>query len=249
MQSEHEFRRTERIDNFVDAAFAFATTLLVISVGDPPTSLDELRQALLRTPAFAAGFALIALFWWQHHSYAALRPRRDGLSLLLSLAIVFVILVYVFPLRLLMESGLAFMSGGLLPGRDLVRSGEDLRLLYGVYATGFIALGALYAALYRHAGVVLARDGEAERADRAFTVAGSCLILAAAGLLSALLAALLPFDGRGGLVSAGPGLAYTLIGPAMTAYYWWWTPALKRRSAAVPVVSTAAEPTGPAPAL
>lgn len=225
---EHEFRRTERIDNFVDAAFAFATTLLVISVGDPPTDLDELRRALARTPAFAAGFALIALFWWWHHNYAALRPRRDGRSLLLSLAIVFVILIYVFPLRLLMETGLAFMTGGLLPGAGLVRSDDDLRLLYGVYGAGFVALGGLFAALYRHAGVMLRADGEPERAETAFDTAGSCLVLGASGLVSMALAMLLPLGSSPGIVGALPGMAYALIGPAMAAYYGLWLPARKR---------------------
>ena len=199
-----------RADNFVDAAFAFAVTLLVIAVGDPPRSLGDLRTALLNAPAFAGGFALIALFWWAHHSWAALRPRRDARSLLLSLAIVFVVLVYVFPLRLLMQTGLSFMTGGLLPGGELIRSSADLRLLYVIYGAGFTALGGLYALLYAHAARMLAEDGSPADAVKAGVSAGSYLVLLGAGLVSTTLALVLPM---GGWSSSLPGFTYALIGP------------------------------------
>lgn len=50
-----------RLDAFVDATFAFVVTLLVISVGDLPASLDALRTALWRVPAFAGSLVLIAM--------------------------------------------------------------------------------------------------------------------------------------------------------------------------------------------
>jgi hypothetical protein len=227
MDDDHE---RARADNFVDAAFAFAVTLLVIAVGDPPRSLGDLSTALLNAPAFAGGFALIAMFWWAHHSWAALRPRRDARSLLLSLAIVFVILVYVFPLRLLMQTGLSFMTGGLLPGGELIRSAADLRLLYVIYGVGFSALGLLYAALYGQAARTLRADGATDRAARAAESAGSHLILLAAGLLSTGLAAVLPFE-RGGGLSSLPGFAYCLIGPANGLYWGWWVKRPKRERA------------------
>jgi hypothetical protein len=37
---------TTRMDTFIDAAFAFAVTMLVISVGDIPNNYDELIIAL-----------------------------------------------------------------------------------------------------------------------------------------------------------------------------------------------------------
>jgi uncharacterized membrane protein len=39
-------RQTTRLETFVDAAFAFALTMLVISVDAIPQSFDELLQAL-----------------------------------------------------------------------------------------------------------------------------------------------------------------------------------------------------------
>ena len=55
-----------RLETFVDAAFAFAMTLLVVSFDAMPDSFAELYDALRRFPAFLAGFAILALFWHAH---------------------------------------------------------------------------------------------------------------------------------------------------------------------------------------
>jgi uncharacterized membrane protein len=52
-----------RVDAFVDAAFAFAVTLLVVSIGRVPTTVAELQLALRGVPAFAASFFVIARLW------------------------------------------------------------------------------------------------------------------------------------------------------------------------------------------
>ena len=58
------------------------------------------------------------LFWQAHKVFARLTPRRDGVTLLLSLAVVFTVLVYVFPLRLLMQSLFYWISLGRCPAKD-----------------------------------------------------------------------------------------------------------------------------------
>ncbi len=139
-----------RLDAFVDAAFAFAVTLLVAGGGDPPTTLDEMRAMFLAAPSYLASFALIVMFWLSYRDLGRLWPHRDGLSTALSLGVVFVVLLYVFPLRLMMESALHAMSGGLLPGGDLIDTMDDLRFLYVAYGGGCLALSLLFAGLYRH---------------------------------------------------------------------------------------------------
>ena len=58
-----------RIETFTDAAFAFAVTMLVISVDSTPTDMDELVRALRGIPAFALSFALLAVLMpvWRHN--------------------------------------------------------------------------------------------------------------------------------------------------------------------------------------
>jgi len=179
----------KRLDQFVDAAFGFAVTLLVIT-GAQPQNLDDLRDALFNIPASAAAFVLIVLFWQSHKVFTRLTPSRDTPATLLSLAIVFMVLVYVFPLKLLMQAMFYWISFGWLPGRELIDSFGDLATLYQIYGLGFAVLSALYAALFARS-YRLATTPELIEDARSWR--DSWAICALSGLLSALLA-LLPLE-------------------------------------------------------
>ena len=171
-----------RLDAFVDAAFAFAVSLLIIAGGEPLRSFEDLLHALMRIPAFLAGFALIILFWLAHRAWSALGPKRDRMATLLSLAVVFSVLVFVFPLRLLTETAVHFMSGGRLPGGELINSFGELGWIYVIYGLGFSTLSVLYALLFRHAGAAM--DSDAAGLVEARSWARTWLLAAVAGLLS-----------------------------------------------------------------
>ena len=57
---EDEFRlrglEVTRLDTFIDAAFAFVLTILVISFDEIPSNYDELMTAVKRIPAFGFSF-------------------------------------------------------------------------------------------------------------------------------------------------------------------------------------------------
>lgn len=169
---------TERIDNFTDAAFAFAVSLLVIGGARAPENFDALLLSLGDIPAFAFGFALMAMFWLGHVRWRRLRGNGDFLSTLLTLVLIFLTLIYVQPLRAMAgATGLFFtgqgrMFGGSLPG------------LFAVYGTGFVAMSATMAALYWES----LRSAEMDRAERAEALGerGIWLILAATGIASIL---------------------------------------------------------------
>ena len=59
-------RETGRIDNFTDAAFAFAVTLMVVGGGGAASDGGTLESAVAAMPSFVIGFAIMALFWWSH---------------------------------------------------------------------------------------------------------------------------------------------------------------------------------------
>ena len=184
---------SHRLDAFVDAAFAFAVSLLIIAGGEPLRSFDDLLRALLRIPAFLAGFALIVLFWLAHRTWSALGPVRDGRATLLSLAVVFSVLVFVFPLRLLSETALYFMSGGRLPGGGLIDSFGQLGWTYAIYGFGFSILSVLYVLLFRHARLDLPendpRRAAADSWARTWALAAVTGVVSGALALSPLLPA------------------------------------------------------------
>jgi hypothetical protein len=170
-----------RIDNFTDAAFAFALTLLVIGGTEAPTDYAMLAAAVAEVPAFAIGFALIAMFWVAHVRWRAFRGDGDWLSALLTVVLVFLVLVYIQPLRAMARSFSAFLGGGGTPFDSDV---GDLFLLYGA---GFVAMAATTAALFAEA----LRNPELDPAHR-IAARGETLIwliLTATGLASIILSA------------------------------------------------------------
>ncbi len=183
---EHEAAR--RLDQFVDAAFAFAVTLLVVAGADGVSSPSALWAAMGRIPASLGAFVLIAMFWMAYRDFGRIAPRRDAWSGLNGLAIVFVVLVYVFPLRMLVESGFVWISGGRLPGETIIHTLGDLRMLFRVYGLGFVVLAGMFVTLYAHAARSPEKLGvNAEDAAVAAGVAQIWIIVAGGGLLSALL--------------------------------------------------------------
>ena len=183
---------TTRLDTFVDAAFAFAVTLLVISVDEVPGSYDEFMQALAQVPAFLACFVLLMLFWWGHHNWSRKFGLHDALSIVLSLALVALVLIYVYPLRLIFGAFFSNASGGALPsGLDITQ--EQLADMFIVFGVGFSAMSGVLTALYlradaRHVRLMLnGRERYFARSE-----AATWGILTATGLVSTLAALLLP---------------------------------------------------------
>ncbi|MCR5880446.1 TMEM175 family protein [Phenylobacterium sp. J367] len=174
----------KRLDQFVDAAFAFAVTLLLITGAEAPTDLNDLKRALLYLPSSLAAFVLIVLFWNSHRSFSRVTPVRDGWTTLLSLAVVFTVLVYVHPLRFLMQALFYWLSQGRLPGQELIHGYGDLAALYQIYGVGFAVLSGLVAALFARS-TALAPTPEIAAAARAWRDAW--LVCTASGVISALL--------------------------------------------------------------
>ncbi len=171
--------RTARIDNFTDAAFAFAISLMVIGGTGAPETFDALIRSLGDIPAFLFGFAVMAMFWLGHVRWRRLRGEGDTFSTVLTLVLIFLTLIYVQPLRAMASAtGLFFtgqgkMFGGSLPG------------LFAVYGTGFVAMAATMVALYWES----LRSAEMSGADRAEARGerGIWVILAATGMASILM--------------------------------------------------------------
>lgn len=220
LSQEHGFRlrgaQQTRIDAFVDAAFAFAVTLLIVSVGHVPSTVPDLIQAMRGVPAFSASFLLLARFWLTHRHWSRCYGLEDGPSVRLSLALVFVVLIYVYPLRMVANMTLAVLSGGALAEQSIeIHSIADLTSLYVVFAAGYGAVVIIFSLLYRHAlACAQALHLTASECVRARSTAERYAALAAIALLSLTLALLLPAAHARTLIYWLPGMVYALIYPA-----------------------------------
>lgn len=207
-----------RIETFTDAAFAFALTLLVISM-DPPATMTSLDAALRGIPAFLLSATLLMMFWTGHHNWSRRYGMDDGATIVLSCLLVFTMLVYVYPLRFMFSAMMAWLGGmanlPLGPARDAlgIRSVSDVNRMFVIYGLGFTAMSTAVALLNVHAW--RHRDAlqldELEREATRWEI-GTWLILIGVGLTSTLMAAALP-----GMVPIA-GWAYALLGIAMPWY-------------------------------
>jgi TMEM175 potassium channel family protein len=81
---------SERVVSFSDGVFAIAITLLVLGLEVPNVADDQLGHALskLGSQAFSyfIGFAVMGLFWIDHHRFFARLRAFDGTLLVLNLA-------------------------------------------------------------------------------------------------------------------------------------------------------------------
>lgn len=203
-----------RLETFVDAAFAFAMTLLVVSFDAMPESFAQLYDALRRLPAFLAGFAILAMFWHAHHRFSRRFGLEDGTIVFASMLLVAATLFYVYPLRMVMSAAMGFFTGGWAPSEFQVQSFMEFRLIFVIYGVGFAILAGIVAWMNLHAlrkADVLQLDA-AERLAAESEVALN-LVLVACASTSVAVALLIP--PHVGWLQALPGSVYGLLGIAM----------------------------------
>lgn len=140
-----------RIEVFSDAAFAFAVTMLVISLSSIPKNYEELVFAIRGIPSFAASFTVMMFIWLGHRRWSERFGLDDGISTLLSLALVFIVLVYVYPLKLIMDLLFYSLSQSWFPSRFQVASTGEVAGLVAFYSMGFSLVAAMLWGLYRRA--------------------------------------------------------------------------------------------------
>lgn len=149
---EQHFRlrgtETTRLDTLVDAAFAFTLTLLVISEEGVPGSFEELVAGMLQLPALLISYAVLMMFWFGHRKWSRRYGIENSFTVMSSLLLVFVLLVYIYPLRLIFEGMMTFFFGEKLPWRLSFTTFEQIRGFFAFYACGFLAMSVLMGALY-----------------------------------------------------------------------------------------------------
>lgn len=140
-----------RIEVFSDAAFAFAVTMLVISLSAIPENYDQLIVAIKGVPAFAASFSVIMVLWVSHRRWSRRFGLDDGVSTFLTLALVFIMLVYVYPLKLIMNLLFFSISGGWFPSNFEISSVAEVAVLVIIFGSGFCLVALIQLGLYQQA--------------------------------------------------------------------------------------------------
>ncbi len=218
-----------RVEGFTDAVFAFAVTLLVVAL-EVPHSFDGLLDVVRGFPAFVICFTILMLFWNAHYTYHRRYGLDDAFSRVLTMAILVLVLFFVYPLKFLFTMLTVGMFGLQMADAPHLDGVHQVRQLYILYGLGFAGVWGLYVALYHHAWRLRSAIG-LDPAELLYT-RGSLIgmwIYVGVCLLSILLALVTSIPWL-------PGFIYFLFGP-LQAFNGIWHGRKLRALSAVPAAS------------
>jgi uncharacterized membrane protein len=184
-----------RLETFIDAAFAFAVTLVVIAADRVPDDIGTLLAAFKNVPAFIASVAVIGIFWRGHWLWSRRYGLEDGVSSFISWALLVTVLIYIYPMKALFGSMFYLITHGQM-GQPLgMRTQAEARSLFSIYALGFSAIALEILLLHWRAWQLRAPLGLNER-ERILTRAemSGWTIPLGVGLVALILALTLPTD-------------------------------------------------------
>lgn len=201
-----------RLEAFSDAAFAFALTLLVVSL-QVPRSYEELMRLMAGFPSFACCFALLVWIWYEHNVFFRRYGLQDAWTVFLNGALLFVVLFYVYPLKFMFDSMFVQFLPWAYPTLERM-SLPQLGRASAVYASGFILLFVMFMLLYGHA--YRRREQLGLSSVEVFDVkmfVGHHLVSVGVGIVALLIAVAAPAV----LAPLSP-MSFVLMGPAHFAF-------------------------------
>jgi uncharacterized membrane protein len=208
-----------RVEGFSDAVFAFAVTLLVVSL-EVPRTFTELTGVMRGFLAFAVCFTLLIVIWREHYVFFRRYGLQDNTTVWLNAGLLFVMLFYVYPLKFLFTLALAPLTG--TPtivarpggGTEPVIEPHQIPMLFAIYGGGVIALylfmGLMYVHAYRRRTALELTPLEAFDTRASIR---SCSLAAGIGALSIGIALTVPLR----MVGLA-GLTYFLFGPVLATH-------------------------------
>jgi uncharacterized membrane protein len=197
----------KRIETFSDGVFAFAVTLLIVSL-EVPKTFEELLISMRGFGAFAICFTLLMLVWHEQNVFFRRYALDDKVSILLNACLIFIVLFYVYPLKFLFT--LLFSDSIYPEGKNPFSIRDDqVPQLMVIYGIGYVAIYSIFSLLYFHAlrkkqTLELNRFEVFDTRTRMY----GQLILVAVGVCSILLALCLSAKNAG-----LSGMFYLAIGP------------------------------------
>jgi uncharacterized membrane protein len=222
MNREFRYRGEEpgRLENFSDAVFALAITLLLISTS-PPNNFEQIRRFTFDLVPFLLCITLIILIWHEHYIFFLRYGLRNGKIIVLNTLFLVIVLFYVYPLKFLTkliiypivyflgEDSIEKELAGMIKGEDMA----DLMIIYGAGGAGvFFVLALMYRYAYKNATEL--ELNEIEQFDTKTKIRTNT-IMGIVPLVSITVAFILRGHWSAGMFS---GFTYFLYTPIMVIY-------------------------------
>jgi uncharacterized membrane protein len=215
---EHGYRlrgeNMTRIEVFVDAAFAFAVTMLVISIDEIPANVPELIEASKQIPAFVVSVSLLMWIWQTHSIWSKRFGLEDVQTILISVLLIILVLVFIYPLKIMAMGMFAWVTQGFLPSDFDINTWGELRFLFIYFAGVFTLFFLLFVWMTRH--TLALHESLKLSTSEIYNLTTELYIrysLIGVGVLGLLISLVLPdrFIPFAGFVYAGIGLVFWII--------------------------------------
>src|SRR5881409_3230683 len=132
-----------RLETFIDAAFAFAISMLVIAAQQIPDNIVALLAAFKNVPTFVCSIAVLGIYWRGHWLWSRRYGLEDGVSILISWALIVTILIFIYPLKAIFGAMWNLLSNGQVGQPFSLHTTEaQTRTIFAIYALGLIAISA-----------------------------------------------------------------------------------------------------------
>jgi hypothetical protein len=203
----------QRIETFSDGVFAFAITLLIVSL-EVPQTFEELLTKMRGFFVFGLCFLVLVSIWNNQHLFFRRYGMDDSWTVVLNGILLFIVLFYVYPLKFLftLVFGQQIYKQQISP---LTIKPAQLPILMIIYAAGFIIIYFLFFLMHVRAYRKSKELGlsPVEKFDCKSSIYKESVMIG--GGLCSILAALLLKN----LDAGYAGFVYILISPAIHILY------------------------------
>jgi uncharacterized membrane protein len=141
-----------RIEALSDSVFAFAVTLLIVSLEVPKTFHELYDNFFVGMFGFLVGFGFLMLIWHDQYSFFRRYGLHDRLTIFWTAALLFVVLFYIYPTKFLFTY-LFSQNHIKVHGVDIkmVETVEEARQMMMLYGLGFMLVYFILWQTYNYA--------------------------------------------------------------------------------------------------
>ena len=151
----HRGEEPGRLENFSDAVFALAITLLLISTS-PPSNFDQIKRFVWEVIPFCLCITAIILVWHEHFKFYFRYGIRNGGIIVLNTIFLIILLFYVYPLKFLAK--LILLPIAIIIGHDKLiielteaYKGTNITYVMVIYGIGAMGVFLVLTLMYRFA--------------------------------------------------------------------------------------------------